>query len=281
MKVFKTNVTKRIALYATVVIILIIAGVCVNRVNKKFLQIREEIEVLKEELIKEDVHVSTDNAIVTEMMVLQRSCHLDCLPHHVLCIGNSITLHQPLGDINWYSCHGMAASKPENDYCHILEKMMRQHNPTTTVTPVSLVPWERDFSIDIDSLLKEDCEGKDIIVIRIGENVVEQDIPEFAGALSKLVEYCQQYTKNIVVTGQYWPERQKELAVVQVVRDYSLVYVPLYWIWNLYEGECSLKEGDTLYNTEGQPYQVEGEDILTHPNDKGMELIARSIYNSL
>ena len=43
--------------------------------------------------------------------------------HHVLCLGNSITRHTPYDAVNWYSDHGMAASKPENDYCHILRSI--------------------------------------------------------------------------------------------------------------------------------------------------------------
>lgn len=267
MKVFKNKHTKCITLCITTIVILASAGLCVNYAYKKMLYFRESTKI--------------NNSIIAEMMVQQRTCHLDSLPHNVLCIGNSITLHQPLGDINWYSCHGMAASKPEFDYCHILEKMMRQHNPKTTVTPVNLASWENDFSISIDSLLKDKCKGKDIIIIRIGENVQSNDVPKYADALSKLIEYCQQYTQHIVITGQYWPEHRKELAVVQNAQHYHLTYVPISWIWNLYQKECSPKEGDILYNMEGQPYKIVGNFITTHPNDNGMELIAKSIYNSL
>ena len=222
-----------------------------------------------------------NNSIITELLVQQQTCQLDSLPHNVLCIGNSITLHQPLDKVNWYSSQGMAASKPEFDYCHILEKMMKQHNPETKVTPVNLASWERDFSINIDSLLKDKCIGKDIIVIRIGENVQTSDIPHFADALSKLIDYCSHYTKNIILTGEYWPVPQKEHAIVKNAYYHKLKYVPIYWIWNLFQEECSPNEGDTLYNTKGQPYKIEGSFIITHPNDKGMELIARSIYNAL
>ena len=75
------------------------------------------------------------NAILSEMVAKQQTCQLDSRPHKVLCIGNSITLHLPSNAVNWYSSQGMAASKPELDYCHVLEKLMRQHNRKTTVTP--------------------------------------------------------------------------------------------------------------------------------------------------
>lgn len=277
MKVFKIERTKLITLL-TIVVVLLIVGFCSYRVYKivyhRFLNFIDSVEIFKEKVVEE-------NSIISEMIVEQRTCQLDSLPHNVLCIGNSITLHEPLDKINWYSSHGMAASKPEFDYCHVLEKMMRQHNPNTTVTPINLASWERNFSLSIDSLLRDNCKGKDIIVLRIGENVQTADIPKFENELSHLIEYLLQFTHNIIITGQYWPSQEKEVAIVRNVHRYKLKYVPIYWIWNLYRNECCPQEGDILYDTKGIQYQIKGDFITTHPNDKGMELIARSIYVSL
>lgn len=205
----------------------------------------------------------------------------DSLPHHVLCLGNSITRHTPYDAVNWYSDHGMAASRPENDYCHVLQSLMRQHNTETTVTPVNIADWERDFSIDIDHKLKAYCKGRDIIVIRLGENVPADKESGFSAALSKLIEYCQQYTKHIVLTGEYWPSPVKEKAVVENAEKFGLPYVRIDWIWEEHREECSPKEGDTLYDKNGDPYQIVGDFILTHPNDKGMEYIAKAIYEKI
>lgn len=223
----------------------------------------------------------TRNAILSEMLVKQQTCQLDSRPHRVLCIGNSITLHLPSDAVNWYSSQGMAASKPEQDYCHVLERLMRQHNRKTTVTPVNIANWERDPSLSLDSLLRDKCEGKDIIVIRIGENVQPAGVADFEKNLSALIDYCTRFTRKIVLTGEYWPHAKKELAIVRNAHKYGLKYVPIDWIWNLYREECSPKEGDTLYDVDGKPYAIKGQFILTHPNDTGMELIAKSIYSAL
>ena len=270
MKIFKNKVSKYTVLCIAVVVAFATQGYCAKKAYSMPQGLMHSVE-----------SAVTNDSALEKVKTGRKSCQLDSLPHNVLCIGNSITLHQPLDDVNWYSNHGMAASKPEYDYVHMLEKMMRKHNPKTTVTPMNLSAWERNFSINIDSLLKEKCRGKDIIVIRIGENVHGSDIPMFADALSKLIEYCRQYTKRIILTGEYWPVLEKEQAVVQNARKYHLKYVPIDWIWNSYREECSPKEGDTLYDTAGKPYRIKGEFILTHPNDKGMELIATSIYNTL
>lgn len=254
-------------------ILLLFAGaLCYGVVQLRDLQ--EEITTLREE-------AKHDNAMIAKTFALQQRSRLDSKPHNVLCIGNSITLHRPSDKVNWHSCCGMAASKPEYDYCHMLEKMMRQHNSRTTVTPVNIAVWERNFELSLDSLLREPCKGKDIIVIRLSENVRKSDIDKFREALPRLVEYCLEQTPNVVITGTYWANSQKEQVILECAQRYNLRYVPLGWIWRLHREECCPKVGDTLYNTEGKPYQIEGKFIITHPNDRGMEMIARSIYNIL
>lgn len=44
----------------------------------------------------------------------------------VLFVGNSITKHRPRPEIGWNNDCGMAASKPENDYVHILMRKIRE-----------------------------------------------------------------------------------------------------------------------------------------------------------
>lgn len=58
------------------------------------------------------------------------------MPHKVLCIGNSVTLHMPLSEVNWYSKQGMAASKPEYDYCHVLERLIKKTQSEIYRNPV-------------------------------------------------------------------------------------------------------------------------------------------------
>lgn len=206
-------------------------------------------------------------------------CTLDDSEYHILCIGNSITIHPPFDEVNWYSNHGMAASKPKNDYCHILEERVKRHNAQSTVSPLNIAIWEKDFSIDLNLLLNEACKDKNIIVIRLGENVTE--IVKFKDALSCLIDYCLQYTSNIIVTGQYWKDKEKEDAILYNVHKYGLTYVPLDWILEFYSEECSPHTGDMIYDINGLQNPIEGTFILSHPNDFGMKLIANSIYKSL
>ena len=108
--------------------------------------------------------------------------------YNVLCLGNSITRHEYAASVEWYSDWGMAASKPENDYCHVLESLLNGKYPGSTVTPLNIAAWERSLSDDIDGFIGEYVRDKDIIVVRLGENVTAERA--FAPALQKLVSWC-------------------------------------------------------------------------------------------
>ena len=95
----------------SLVLLLFVGVLCYGVVQLRDLQ--NEIATFKEK-------VECDNAMIAKIFALQQHNRLDNKPHNVLCIGNSITLHRPSDKVNWYSCCGMAASKPEYDYCHML-----------------------------------------------------------------------------------------------------------------------------------------------------------------
>ena len=126
----------------------------------------------------------------------------------------------------------MAASNIEYDYCHQLEKMLCKYHPNSTVTPLNIASWERNLSCDIDSLIGSYCKNKDIIIIRLGENV--QDVTTFPDAISRLVKYCQSKAKRVIITGCFWKNDSKERSIIHAARTNDLTYVPLYWIDNLY-----------------------------------------------
>ena len=71
-----------------------------------------------------------------------------------------------------------------------------KYHPNSTVTPLNIASWERNLSCDIDSLIGSYCKNKDIIIIRLGENV--QDVTTFPDAISRLVKYCQSKAKRVI-----------------------------------------------------------------------------------
>ena len=125
------------------IVVFVLVVYCIHRLQKTIKNLRRKIDVLfvqQYELYKKLSSI--------------RQCTLDNREYHILCIGNSITIHSPFEEVHWYSNHGMAASKPDNDYCHILEEKIKKHNAKSTVSPINIATWEKDFSIDLNLMLK-------------------------------------------------------------------------------------------------------------------------------
>lgn len=214
-----------------------------------------------------------------EKSIAKAKCKLGDEPVNVLCIGNSLTFHGRYDKIGWYSAHGMAASKMENDYVHVLESMFKEQNPDSKVTSTNAGSWELDFSKELEPLLGEKCKGKDIIVIRLGENVQEPAMEDYERELTKFIEFCKGYAPKVVITGVFETNMAKEAIIRKCAEKTGIGYAPLYWIWELHRDECTPKVGDTLYDTDGNPYQIGTTIYLTHPNDLGMKKIAQSIFS--
>lgn len=196
--------------------------------------------------------------------------------YNVLCLGNSITRHEYAENVEWYSDWGMAASRPENDYCHVLESLLNGKYPGSTVTPLNIAAWERSLSDDIESFIGEYVEDKDIIVVRLGENVAAERA--FAPALQKLVSWCVAHVKYVLITGTFWKSEIKEAAIVETARLYDIPYYP---ISQLDVPENHPKVGDEFLGIDGGTYHISKDFIITHPNDKGMREIAEIIYGGI
>lgn len=243
-------------------------------IRSLILRRERKIDRLKAELKSQNSLIQN----LYELFAKTNQCQLDNKEHHILCLGNSITIHPYKPSIEWYSEHGMAASRPEFDYVHVLENKIKSHNVDNTVSGINIADWEIDFSTDLNTLIGERYNSEDIIVIRIGENV--RDTIGFASALELLVEYCKKLTSNVILTGNVWQNAAKEQAIIEVATKKKLTYVPLSWIMALYP-KTYPNVGDRLYDMEGKPYLIKKEFIITHPNDIGMGMIAETIYNAL
>lgn len=193
----------------------------------------------------------------------------------VICLGNSVTVQEYKPDAGWYSSWGMAASKEENDYCHRLESLLGEVYVDTEVTPLNISDWERNPSMDLNKRLDRYCDGKDVIIIRLGENMSDAD--SFRSSIRKLVQYCKGQAQHVLLTGSLWKDEGKEAAIRDIADGFGIPYVSL-------EGidvpENRRAAGDLLYDTDGNSYEATQE-LLSYPNDKGMERIAETISEKL
>ena len=194
----------------------------------------------------------------------------------VACIGNSITKHGYLPSVGWYGDWGMAASKEENDYCHVLQGKLKNFNSSSSVTPVPIQDFELNPARSLD-YLDSQISGADIIVIRIGENV--QDASAFEKNLPRLVEKCKNVTSKVLIVGSFWKNDAVENVLRNSAKTNNLTYVSLSSIRS--RTDVCPQKGDMLYDREGNAYKIDTDFILTHPNDKGMSLIATAIFNGI
>lgn len=195
----------------------------------------------------------------------------------VVCLGNSITKHPYKPEVEWYADWGMAASKEEFDYCHVLQRRLRKYCSYASVTPLNIYQFEVNPTCNLDSLLGDCLVKANVVVIRLGENV--QNITLFSENIQRLVDKCLTYTPNVIITGNFWMNSQKEKILINAAYDNHLRFVPLSWIAEL--REVYPKKGDTIYSIEGKPYTLASDFVLMHPNDEGMENIADAIFNAI
>lgn len=214
-----------------------------------------------------------------EAMCVRQTPSVDTLSHHILCLGNSITCMGPNDAVGWKGHWGMAASKKENDYVHLLEARLKSYNPHSSVSFKNIVEWELNPQLALDSLLAEVLDGKDIIIFRFGDNVKDEKL--FSQGLQRMIDYCRQYTSNIIITGCFWKRIHTESVLISAARTNHLKYVPLFWIGETY-GDSTYCTGDEVfYDVDGNPYKGEHPAFKLHPNDKGMHMIEETIIDAM
>ena len=185
----------------------------------------------------------------------------------ILVVGNSITRHGPLAEIGWERDWGMAASAPEKDYVHRLYAKLTENGQDVYMRIRQCSFWERNFhKEDIFSYYTEErAFDADIVVFRLGENVAEEDKPQFKEALEKFITYiCP--TGKTVFTTCFWKNDIIDEAIQTVAKARGEICLDGF----LAKDESNMAIG-----------QFEHGGVAGHPSDKGMEAIAELIFHAL
>jgi len=181
----------------------------------------------------------------------------------VLFLGNSFTYHRPRPEIGWNRSCGMAASCLDKDYVHQLMKLIRQKDPDATfaIHSTSFL-IERNLDTFTTARFRESLEWKpDVVILFFGENVPKEDpqLPAvFGQACQALRRYLGGHARFFWVGGFYLrPEldAQKKAAAAAFDDDYITLE------------DIALRE------------DYHGE--FNHPNDEGMEAIARRMWECM
>lgn len=194
---------------------------------------------------------------------------------NVLFVGNSITRHAPSEEIGWLYDWGMAASREENDYVHVLVKKLDEKFGKINYCTACLGDWEREyFNDDIISKWEKAKDFKaDIIVVRFGENVWGpirehlDDVPLYPH-VDKLIKYfsCEK-TKQVIITDLFWAFEGIDKVMREIAHNNNYEFVHISDI-----SETDENKALGLFWHSG---------VALHPNDKGMKIIAERIFEKI
>ncbi|MPR34703.1 putative Ig domain-containing protein [Salmonirosea aquatica] len=185
----------------------------------------------------------------------------------VLFVGNSISSHGPNPSVGWEGNWGMAASSAEKDYMHRVMAGIRSKVPDASYQLLWGVPFEQNWNTyDYNLLEGYKNFGADLIIIRIGENIKDEDVESkgLRQSYQRLIDGIATPNSKIVLTNSFWKNHEKFNAMVQ-----SIAFernLPLVNLTDLSDNPSNMAYG--LFEDPG---------VAAHPGDKGMEEIANRI----
>ena len=185
----------------------------------------------------------------------------------ILVVGNSITRHGPSKEIGWERDWGMAASAPEKDYVHRLFAKLTENGQDVYMRIRQCAFWERNYLNDdvLSNYEEERAFNPDIVVFRLGENVLEEDKPYFKDALRKFIaQICP--NGKVVFTTCFWKNNIIDQAIAEIAQERGEVCL---------DGWLSKDESNMALG------QFEHSGVAGHPSDKGMEATADLIFSVL
>lgn len=199
----------------------------------------------------------------------------------LLIIGNSLSFHGMASDIGWLHESGMAASKKEKDYAHLLfkkiEASLPQHEVCMRIS--NFASFERDpNTLDGKSIQSLKSFQADIIVFQLGENVDEANTDTIELFEKKYIELIHLVKGNdsphIILTTPFFPSLAKNRTIQKVALSTKSFLVDLSHLTLLNSTNYAKNEVD--YGGDKSLWKVEG--IGIHPGDIGMQNIANLIY---
>ena len=188
----------------------------------------------------------------------------------ILIVGNSITYHAPKEDIYWNNSWGMAASRAENDYVHILTgKILSQAPANIMVAQLA----DMEVAINNGSFCVKDYGSErefapDILIYKLGENI-KPDINKdyLKRCLSDFIGYICKKDCAVVYSTCFWPNRIFDDTVTELSRLENAYLVSL--------SDMDADPGNKAYG------KFAHAGVAAHPGDKGMREIAERIFAAI
>ncbi|NLG36510.1 MAG: SGNH/GDSL hydrolase family protein [Clostridiales bacterium] len=187
----------------------------------------------------------------------------------VLFLGNSITVHPPAPKLEWYGNWGMAASCEDNDYVHILMRAIRERHPGAQHRALNIADFEREFwEYDMARLAEARAYDADLTIVRIGENVNAEEAAahDFEQFYRRMLDFIVPAGSAALCVGSFWDGPVNALMEAAAA-GFGCGYINIGYL-----GRDDANKATGLFAHEG---------VASHPGDRGMEAIARLIWDAL
>ncbi len=190
----------------------------------------------------------------------------------ILIFGNSLALHSPAPDIGWTGDWGMAASRPENDFAHVLAALLAKEYGDIDCAVSQGAEWERHIS-DEGYLAANYADAAafspDIAFIRIGENVPAEEMEKrpLKDAFIQLINFLTPRPgSRAVVSDMFWKHPAKDTPAREAADETGSAFAVI--------SDLGLFDENKAIG------QFEHQGVASHPSDAGMRRIAERLFNA-
>lgn len=193
----------------------------------------------------------------------------------VLFVGNSITQHAPASELGWHGRWGMAASKAENDYVHLLiARMTEAQGAAPRFLVHALGGGTIAGKLEDTEALSTMARQADLIVVQMGENDHQQTADAFARPYEAMLRLLRDAAPKarIVCTGVWAPpggNGTKDRFIRELCADLGFAFADL----SAANRDPGNRAGSTgLWTHAG---------VNWHPSDAGMRAYSDAIWSAL
>jgi hypothetical protein len=197
--------------------------------------------------------------------------------YNVLFLGNSITKH-PLAQYWWNENSGMAASRANKDYVHLVVNYLKNKEKGVNYAAYNYSIWETQANDRAETYQSVDPylnKRINLVVIQLGENI--SDTTTLKQDYKQLIQHVKQkapHSQIIVVGKNTAVEEDKRKAANLSKVD----YISLKQIQGKKSYQASM--GTKVY-VGRKVHKINHEGVARHPGDKGMAYIAKKIESKI
>ena len=197
-------------------------------------------------------------------------------------IGNSICMH---GGADYWpvKTRGMAASKDEKDYVHLITNHLKTKYDNVDTKAINFATWEVTFTdraqtiCMIEPYLNSEI---DLITVQLGENASE--LTNWQTDFEYLIKYIKEKCpkSKILVIGDFWEYKNRDELKEQAAKNTNVSFVSLKHIKDNKKYMAGLNSV-IYYENDTKEHVIKHKGVAIHPGDLGMQEIANVVIKEI